>query len=87
MILGRGNFISKRLAGKTNPGKSEVYRTFQRTENFVHVFELCHRMLDIIINDILWVPVINEDILDSLKFILNIALTTNVKSSIRKTSK
>ena len=43
-------------------------------------------MLDIIINVILWVPVINEDILDSFKFILNLALTTNVKSSLRKTS-
>ena len=41
-------------------------------------------MLDIIINDILWVPVIFEDILDSFKFILNIALTTNLKSSIEK---
>ena len=43
-------------------------------------------MLDIIIDDILWVPFINEDILDSLKFSLNPALTKNVKSSIRKTS-
>ena len=43
-------------------------------------------MLDIIINDILWVPVIYEDNFDSFKFILNLELTTNVKSSIRKTS-
>ena len=82
----RGNLIRKRLGSRTNLGKSEVYRTFRRTENFVHVLEVCHRILDIIANDILWVPVIYEDILGSFKFILNLVLTTNVKSSIRKTS-
>ena len=43
-------------------------------------------MLDININNILWVPVVNEDIFDSLKFILNPTVTTNVKSSVGKTS-
>ena len=35
---------------------------------------------------LLWVPVIYKDIPDSSKFILNLALTTNVKSSVRRTS-
>ena len=82
----RGNLISKRLASRINPGKSKIYRTFRRTKDFVRVFELCHCMPDININDNLRVPVVNEDILDSLKFILNFAVTTNVKNSTGKTS-
>ena len=85
-IYRRGNLTNKRVTSRTYSGNSEVYRIFRRTETFVQVFELYHCMLDININNILWVPVVNEDILDSLKFILNLAVTTNVKSSIGKIS-
>ena len=82
----RGNLISKGLASRINPGKSKVYRKLWRTEDFVRIFELCHCMPDININDILRVPVVNKDILDCPKFILNLEVTSNVKTSIGKTS-
>ena len=78
MIHRRGNLIGKGLASRTQPGKSKVYRTLWRTEDFFRIFELSHRMPDININDILGVPVVNKDILDNFKFILNLAVTTNV---------
>ena len=86
VIHRRGNLIPKGFGSRTNPRESKIYRAFQRTKNFIRVPEFCHRILDVTVNDILWVPVIYKDILDSSKFILNLALTTNVKSSVRKTS-
>ena len=74
----RGNPLSKGLAGRTNSRKFKVNRTFRKTEGFVLIFEPSHCKLDIIIDNLLRIPVVNKYILDYFKFIFNLAITADI---------
>ena len=74
----RGNPLSKGLASRTHPRKSKVNRTFRMTEGLVLVFKPSHCKLDIIIDDLLGIPVVNKYILDNLKFVFNQAVTVDI---------
>ena len=73
----RGNPLSKGLASRTNPRKSKVNRTFQRTEGFVLIFKPSHCKLDIVIDDLLGIPVVNKYIPDKPTFVFNLAITAD----------